>query len=113
MNAKTKLLIVFFLAIFAICIYFVFGIFSPPGAGMYVQADKLQDQPDKFVEFSFADLEKYPYVKQAVVNPGNSIEIPSDNHEGTLKFQKIIQDNGTDYIKVNNEYYEIALLSAD
>jgi hypothetical protein len=47
------------------------------------------------------------------VNPGNSIEIPSDNHEGTLKFQKIIQDNGTDYIKVNNEYYEIALLSAD
>ncbi|MGA9187792.1 MAG: hypothetical protein WB014_04320, partial [Methanosarcina sp.] len=59
-----------------------------PGAGTYVRADKLQDPPEKYVEFSLADLEKYPYVKEAVMNPGKDIKIPFDYNEGMSEFVK-------------------------
>lgn len=113
MKTGTKLLIGFSLAILAICFVYFLTIFHPSGSGEYVMANKLQDVPEKYVEFSFTDLEKYPYVKQAIMNPGNDIKVPSDRYEEVYEFEKILNDNDTIYVKVNNEYYEILFSSAD
>ncbi len=112
MKTGTKFLIGFSFVILAICLIF-FLIIYQPGAGMYVRADKLQDPPEKYVEFSTADLEKYPYVKEAVTTPGKDIKLPFDHNENMSEFGKIMYDNRTEYIKVNNDYYWIRSYSAD
>lgn len=111
MKTGTKLLIGFSLAILAICLVFFLTLFHPPGSGEYVWAGKLQDPPEKYVEFSSADLEKYPYVKQAITNPGNEVKIPSDRYKESSEFSKKLEE--TNYIKVNNEYYEIRFVAVD
>jgi len=112
MKTGTKFLIGFSFVILAIGLVFFLMIYQP-GAGMYVRADKLQDPPEKYVEFSLADLEKYPYVKEAVINSGKDIKIPFDYNEGMSEFGKIRSSNETDNIKVDNEYYKIHYYSAD
>ncbi len=111
MKTGTKILIGFSLAMLAICLVFFLTLFHPPGSGEYVIANKLQDMPEKYVELSLTDLEKYPYVKQAIMNPGSDIKIPSDRYEEMSEFLKKL--NETNYVKVNNEYYEICFVSAD
>ena len=80
---------------------------------MYVRADKLSNPPENYTEFSLADLEKYPNFKEAVMNPGNDIKVPSEHHQNMSEFGEITSNNKTNYIKVNNEYYEIRYESAD
>ena len=111
MKTGTKLLIGFSLSILVICLVFFLTLFHPPGSGEYVIAYKLQDVPEKYVEFGLTDLEKYPYVKQAIMNPGNYIKIPSDHYEEASEFMKKLEE--TNYVKVNNEYYEIRFASSD
>ncbi len=111
MKTGTKLLIGFSLAILAICLVYFLTLFHPPGSGEYVMANKLQYVPEKYVEFNLTYLEKYPYVKQAIMNPGNDIKIPSDRYEESSEFMKKLEGNNS--VKVNNEYYEILFSSAD
>ena len=47
------------------------------------------------------------------MNPGNDIKVPSKHHQNMSEFGKITSNNKTNYIKVNNEYYEIRYESAD
>ncbi|AKB12707.1 hypothetical protein SAMN02910340_00713 [Methanosarcina thermophila] len=112
METKTKPLIAAFLAVLAIFLVFFLMIYQP-GAGMYIRADKFQDPPERYIEFSLEDLEKYPCVKEAVMNPGKNIIVPSNYHENISEFGKISSNNGTNYIKVNNEYYDMHYESAD
>lgn len=112
MKTITKFLIGFSFVILAICLVFFLMIYQP-GAGMYVRAEKLQDSPEKYVEFSLTDLEKYPYVKEAVMNPGKDIKLPFNHNENMSEFGKIMYDNKTDIIKVNKEYYMMYQYSAD
>jgi hypothetical protein len=111
MKEITKLLIVLSLLILVICLIFFLNLFHPPGSGMYVWAGKLQDSPEKYVELSSADFEKYPCIKRAIMNPGSEVEIPSDHYEEVSEFSKKLEE--TNYIKVNNEYYEIRIFSVD
>lgn len=111
MKKGTKLLIGGFLSIFVICLVFFFTLLHLPGSGEYVIAYKLQDVPEKYMELSSADLEKYPYVKQAIVNPGNDIKIPSDRYEESSEFMKKLEN--TNCVKVSNEYYEIRFANSD
>lgn len=111
MKTRTKFLIGFSLAILAICLVFFLTLFHPSGSGEYVIAYKLQDVPEKHVEFSSADLEKYPYVKQAIMNPGSNIKIPADHYEEISEFSKRLEE--TNHVKVNNGYYEIRFIGVD
>ncbi|WP_440948440.1 hypothetical protein ACSAZL_09540 [Methanosarcina sp. T3] len=112
MKARTKILAAISFAVLSICLIFFLMIYQP-GAGTYVRADKLQDTPEKYVEFSLADIEKYPDVKEAVNNPGKDIKLPSDYNENMTEFATIMWDNRTEYIKLNNEYYHISYYSVD
>ncbi|MDD3247666.1 MAG: hypothetical protein PHF18_12560 [Methanosarcina sp.] len=76
---------------------------------MYVRADKLSNPPENYTEFNLVDLEKYPYVKEAAMNPGNYIKVPSGHHQNISEFGKITSNYKTNYIKVNNEYYEYVM----
>lgn len=112
MKARTKILAAISFAVLVICPIFFLMIYQP-GAGTYVRADKLQDTPEKYVEFSLADIEKYPYVKEAISNPGKDIKLPFDHNGNMTEFANIMRDNKTEYIKLNNEYYHISYYSAD
>lgn len=111
MKTGTKLLIGFSLAILVICLAFFLNyiLYLQEGSGEYVIAYKLQDVPEKYVELSSADLEKYPYVKQAIMNPGNEVKIPSDRYKEASEFMKKLIE--TNYVKVSNEYYEIRFIA--
>ena len=111
MKKGTKLLIGLSLLILVICLVFVLILFHPPGSGEYVWAGKLQDPPEKYVEFNSTDFKKYPYVKQAIMNPGNDVKIPYGHYEEVSEFSKKLEE--TNDIKVNNDYYEIRFFSSD
>jgi hypothetical protein len=111
MKKGTKFLIGGSLSILVICLVFFFILLHPPGSGEYVVAYKFQDMPEKYVEFGLTDLEKYPYVKQAIMNPGNEIKIPTDHYKESSEFMNKLGENNS--VKVNNEYYEIRFASSD
>ncbi|MCQ1534179.1 hypothetical protein FTO70_00390 [Methanosarcina sp. KYL-1] len=112
MRNRTKFLIAISFVILAMATLF-FTLIYQPGAGTYVRADKLQDPPEKYVEFSLADLEKYPYIEEAIKNPGKDIKLPFDHDGNMTEFANIMWGNRTEYIKLNNEYYHISYYSAD
>jgi hypothetical protein len=112
MKSRTTALMIISFAFLALLLVFFLMIYQP-GAGMYIRADKLQETPEKYMEFSLVDLEKYPYVKEAIKNPGKDIKLPFDNNEKMTEFANIMYANGTNYIKVNNEYYDMHYESAD
>jgi hypothetical protein len=72
MKTRTKSLVGSSAAVLAICLVFL-TLFHPLGSGEYVHAYKLKGVPEKYVKSSLTDLEKYPYVKQAAMNPENDI----------------------------------------
>jgi len=107
MKSTTIALMIISFGILALLLVFFLVIYQP-GAGMYVRADKLQNPPEKYVEFSLVDIEKYPYVEEAVKNPGKEIKLPFDNDNGNMtEFANIMYNNETEYIKINNEYYDM------
>ncbi|PAV11892.1 hypothetical protein ASJ81_08765 [Methanosarcina spelaei] len=113
MKSTTTALMIISFGVLALFLVFFLVIYQP-GAGMYVRADKLENPPEKYVEFSLADIEKYPYVQEAVKNPGTEIKLPFDNDDGNMtEFANIMYDNETEYIKLNSEYYWIRHYSAD
>lgn len=112
MKSRTTALMIISFAALALLLVFFLMIYQP-GAGMYISADKLQHPPEKYVEFSLADIEKYPYVEEAVTNPGKDIKLPFNHNGNMTEFANIIYDNRTEYIKLNNEYYHISYYSAD
>lgn len=112
MKAKMKILVAISFVILAISLIFFLMIYQP-GIGMYVKAEKITDSPEKYVEFNLTDLEKYPYVKEAVMNPGKEIEVPFDNNDNMNEFSEIMYTNETEYLKLNGEYYHINYYSLD
>ena len=85
-----------------------------PGAGLYVYAEKIQNQPENYVEISLLELTRYPYVREAVMNPDKHIKIPIESQEEFLfEFKKIVRLNKTQNIKVDNEYFKINSYFAD
>lgn len=62
---------IIFFAVLSLILVFFLAIYQP-GAGMYIRAGELQHPPEEYIEFSLADLEKYPHVKEAVINPGKN-----------------------------------------
>ena len=104
-----------FMAILSILYEGDFGMFIEDVKGDFgpsVYANKLTEKPLNYLEINKSELEKYPYVKKAVMNPGTDMRVPiSDNT--TTKFTKILfEHNRTDHIMFNQEYYRISLAYA-
>lgn len=80
---------------------------------MYVRAAELLERPDKYVEINLIELEKYPYIKEAVSNPGKEVKLPFEHDESVTQFMQIMNSNETQNLKVSDKYYEISIYSAD
>ena len=111
---KMKTIIIYGISSTTVAIILLFFLMIyQPGAGMYVRADIIINPPEKYVEISLLELDKYPHVKEAVNNPGEDIKLPFDHTESITNFGKILMDNDTQNIKVGDEYYKIDRYSAD
>lgn len=87
-----------------------------PGAGLYVSARQIQEEPDNFVEFTPEELEKYPYIHKAVFSPEGRSKVPHDDEEvmdNLDKFDLIMYNNSTEFMKVGENYYQFGLEWAD
>ncbi len=75
---------------------------------------KVRNTPENYIEVTMTELEKYPYVKQAVMNPTKEIRVPFNNDKSTMEFLKILWDaNRTEYIQFGQDYYRIKAICAD
>jgi hypothetical protein len=113
-NLKTIAGIFVFLAVFLLAIFF--SVIYHPGAGLYVHAEQLSEEPDTFMELSQAELENYPYIQKAVSSPGNEIKVPYKDVEIVAnidKFGILMEDNNTEFMKVGDNYYHINIVWAD
>jgi Na+/H+-dicarboxylate symporter len=57
-----KLIGVIFVSLVVIGLAYFFLAVYQPGAGMYVKADMISEQPEKYVEFTPEKLKNYPYI---------------------------------------------------
>ena len=111
MNQKNKVPLIILAVVVIICLTFLLMIYQP-GAGIYVTAKEINNPPQNYVKISLFDLDTYPYIKEAVLNPEEGIRIPYDE-ETTLHFARLLSENQTNTIEVNGTYYMIDILSAD
>ena len=105
---------IIFLVVMALA-YFFLAIYSP-GAGLYVWAEQLPEEPDKFVELTQNELKNYPYIQKAISSSGNEIKVPYKDEEvmdNLDEFSQILQNNETEFLKVGDSYYNIHLEWAD
>lgn len=58
-NSLRSIVILFVILAVALFAIFFFVIYQP-GAGMYVRANSLTEQPDRYMELTSEELEKYP-----------------------------------------------------
>jgi len=84
-----------------------------PGAGMYVRAELLTEQTDKYVEITLLELEKYPHIREAVSDPGKEVKLPFEHDESRTQFIQIMSNNETQNLKVGDKFYETSIYSAD
>ncbi|MDD2665994.1 MAG: hypothetical protein PHD13_00570 [Methanocellales archaeon] len=100
------------LLLIVMVVYFFLAIYTP-GGGLYIRAEKVTNIPEYYVEVDKAELERYPYIAQAVLNPGKEIRVPFDD-ESTFEFLKVFPNaHRTRYIKFEGDYYRLSAISAD
>jgi hypothetical protein len=73
---------------------------------MYIEAEELSEQPEKYMEYSLEELDNYPYVSKAVQNPGKQIKHPFDGDNSDAEFCKILWEKGTENIKLTFRTYQ-------
>ncbi|MDI6640361.1 MAG: hypothetical protein QMD78_06030, partial [Methanocellales archaeon] len=88
-----------------------------PSAGMYVRVEKLTSAPDNYVEVNMTELDKYPFVKEAVMNLGKEIKVPSSDSSTSDFAEMLWNNNRTQSILIpfhtRQEYYQILIFYAD
>ena len=100
-----KALAISFAAMFLISVaFFAWGAYEKTNA-RWIDADRLQTAPDKFVIVTNEELDQYPALKDAIKNQG-SVKVKPDEWERTDDF---LDRKGSRVIKVDEMYYEIRL----
>ena len=75
----------------------------------YIDAEKLYEIPDDYVELSEEQMNDFPHLKEAI-NIGDGVETPKA--EFNTLFELLYAED-TKNIKYNDEYYEIGFVCAD
>ncbi|KXS44381.1 MAG: hypothetical protein AWU59_564 [Methanolobus sp. T82-4] len=86
------------------------------GAGLYVSAKPVHEEPSNFVEFTQEELKNYPYIHKAVSSPRKIIKIPYTDEEvmdNLDEFDLILYNNDTEFMKVGDNYYHFSFEWAD
>lgn len=100
-----KALAISFATMFLISVaFFAWGAYEETNA-RWIDAQRLQTMPDKFVIVTNEELDQYPALKEAVKSQG-SVKVKPDEWQRTDEF---LDRKGSRVIKVDEMYYEIRL----
>ena len=75
----------------------------------YIDAEKLYETPDVFVEIREQQMNDFPHLKEAITT-GSGVETPKEEFDALFDF---LDAEDTRYIKYNDEFCEIGFASAD
>ncbi len=104
----SKAFIISFAAMFLISVaFFAWGAYSEVNI-KWISAQRLQTAPDKFVIITEEELNQYPALKEAIRSQ-SGVEVKADEWKRTDDF---LDQKGTRFIKVSEEYYEIGFITA-
>jgi len=108
-----KKIIMFAALLVVICISIFFLMIYCPECGTYISAEKLDYKPENYVEITQNDLIQYPYIHKAINNLERKFKVPEDS-DSTHEFMKMLwENNRTQNIEIDSEYYRIRMISAD
>lgn len=103
-----KALAISFAAIFVLSVaFFAWGAYEHANA-KWIDAQRLQTAPDKFVIITEEELNQYPALKEAIRSQ-SGVKVKPDEWERTDDF---LDQKGSRFIKVGEEYYEIRFVTA-
>ncbi|WP_135611961.1 hypothetical protein [Methanococcoides sp. AM1] len=108
MNFELKMLIG---SLFLLALVF-FSFIYQPGAGLYVAAYEVNETPPNYIEVTMEELDEYPYIKKAVMQPGKEIKVPTKEQMDVTSY-RIFRESESDCIKINDTYYCLSLTFAD
>ncbi|MDW7731507.1 MAG: hypothetical protein SCH66_03640 [Methanolobus sp.] len=109
LNTNLKIIAGFFVILIIIGFtYFFLAIYSP-NAGLYVVAYETNESPANYLELSMEELNNYPDVKNAVMQPNEEIKATGN----AVNFSEILYENNTSHIKINGTYYRVRVTYAD
>jgi len=97
-----------FAAMFLISIaFFAWGAYQHANA-KWIDAQRLQTAPDKFVIITEDELNQYPALKEAIRSQ-SGVKVKADEWKRTIDF---LDQKGSRFVKVGEEYYEIGFVTA-
>lgn len=97
-----------FAAMFLISVaFFAWGAYEHANA-KWIDAQRLQTAPDKFVIIAEEELNQYPALKEAIKSQ-SGVKVKADEWKQTIDF---LDQKGSRFVKVGGEYYEIGFVTA-
>lgn len=80
------------------------------GPRYYIEAERVDEEPDFYINMTEQLMGNYPYIKKAIELEGNYTQIPLVEKD---KVEELLENNDTYFIKYQNEYYEIGIAYSD
>lgn len=97
-----------FAAMFLVSVaFFAWGAYEEVNI-KWIDAQRLQNAPDKFVIITEEELNQYPALKEAIRSQ-SVLKVKADEWERTIDF---LDQKGSRFVKVGEEYYEIGFVTA-
>lgn len=97
-----------FAAMFLISVaFFAWGAYEEVNI-KWIDAQRLQTAPDKFVIITEEELNQYPALKEAIRSQ-SVVKVKADEWKRTIDF---LDQKGSRFVKVGEEYYEIGFVTA-
>jgi hypothetical protein len=101
-----------FAAFFAALLLFSAGFFALSAqshhSAKWIEAEKLDFEPDEYAVVTEEELNEYPALKEAIEASGNSIKVSPEEWTRTAEF---LDEKGFYEIKVREDYYVILFIS--
>lgn len=69
-----------------------------------IRAEYVDEEPNNYINITEEQMKKFPHVKEAILKQGSHIDTPYDEF---LEFNNLLDDEETEFIKYQNEYYKI------
>lgn len=98
------------IVIIAIIITYFFIAFSYEYSAT-ISVEKIEFKPEKFVNITNDELNKWPYLKKAYIS-NKTLEVPYNEKDQITEIRNFFMDRGTFNIKINDSYYEVSFTSS-
>ncbi len=102
-----KHLVIIAIAVLLICVGLSGCIFGPR---YYIEAERVDEEPDIYINMTEELMDNYPHLKKAIGLGGNYTQIPLEELD---RVEELLENNDTYFIKYRNKYYEIGIACSD